>query len=319
MASKRYLVKGRLVRIGKSSIVINTIVHFMLDLYYWWKSERLSPITYSKKKFKESFGRALNLNDPKTLNEKIQWLKIYDYVDKPFYTQCSDKYWVRSYIAKEFGEEYLVPLLFETTDCSKIQYDSFPDCHCIVKPNHSSGDYIIVRDKNEIDFQWLRNECNHWLKTDYYRRSKEWQYKNIERRIIVEKLLEKKDGKIPNDYKLHFINGEFQFVYVSYDREGVNDRCVFDENWNRLPFVWLEKVKYKPTLNTALVPRPASFKKMIEFGTRVAQNFKYVRVDFFDVDGQLFFGEITLCHGGGFDSFFPEEYDLFFGNKLSLK
>ena len=319
MASKRCIIKSRLFEIGKHSIWMNTVYHFVSDVYYWWSIERFSPEDYTKIKFKESFGRELNLESPQTLNEKIQWLKLYYNVNKPFYTQCADKYCVREYIAKEFGEEYLVPLLLETTDCSVLRYDIFPNCHCIVKSNHDSGHFFIVRDKNNVDFRWLRNECKYWLSVDYYKRGKEWQYKNIERRIVVEKLLETKDGKIPNDYKLHFINGEIQFIYVSYDREGVNDRCVYDANWNRLPFVWLEKVKYKSTLNTSDVPRPATLEKMIDFGTRVAQNFKYVRVDFYDVDGKLYFGEITLHHGGGFDSFFPEKYDLFYGNKLNLK
>lgn len=311
-------IKKHLSNIGKHSLFANNVNHLLNNIYYWWSSERYTPEAYTKKKFKEAFGRELDLENPRTLNEKIQWLKLYYNVDKPFYTKCADKFSARDYVAKEFGEEYLVPLLYETTDCSKLGYDTFPDCHCIVKSNHDSGHYYIVRDKNEVDFRWLRNECKYWLSVDYYKRGKEWQYKNIERRIIIEKLLETKDGKIPNDYKLHFINGELQFIYVSYDREGVNDRCVFDASWNRQPFVWLEKVKYKPTLNTADVPKPASLNKMIEFGTRIAQNFKYVRVDFYDVDGKLYFGEITLHHGGGFDSFFPEEYDLYFGKKLNL-
>lgn len=312
--------KGKqwLKSISHSGVLASNIVHLVCNVYYWFTCERYSPETYCKKVFKSTFGRDLDLEHPKTLNEKIQWLKLYYNVDKPFYTQCADKYGARDYIAKEFGEEYLVPLLFETKDVSQITAGNIPDCHCIVKSNHDSGHYYIIRDKNDVDFKWLRNECRYWLSIDYYKRGKEWQYKNIERRIIVEKLLETKSGKIPNDYKLHFINGELQFIYVSFDREGVNDRCVYYADWTRAPFVWLEKVKYKPSLNTAEVPRPATLEKMIAFGTKVARNFKYVRVDFYDVDGKLYFGEITLHHGGGFDSFFPEKFDLLYGQKLSL-
>lgn len=319
MANVKKIAKQQLAFVGKKSVFLNNLVHKFWDIWYWWSSERFTPEAYAKRKFKKTFGRALDLENPQTLNEKIQWLKLYYNVEKPFYTQCADKYGARAYIAKEFGKEYLVPLLFETRDVRQLTPEHLPDCKCIVKSNHDSGHYYIIRDKKDVDFRWLRNECKYWLSVDYYKRGKEWQYKNIERRIVVEKLLETKEGKIPNDYKLHFINGELQFIYVSYDREGVNDRCVYDEHWNRLPFVWLEKVKYRPTLNTADVPRPKTLDKMVEFGTRVAQNFKYVRVDFYDVDGKLYFGEITLHHGGGYDSFIPEKYDLIYGQKLSLE
>ena len=128
--------------------------------------------------------------------------------------------------------------------------------------------------------------------------------------------MQTKSGKIPNDYKLHYINGELQFVYVSFDREGVNDRCTYDSNWNRLPFVWVPKDTYRPSMNTADVPCPESFDLMKKFGAEIAKNFKYVRVDFYDVDGKLYFGEITLYHGSGFDVFFPEKYDQIYGAKM---
>lgn len=308
------VLKSFILRLDKNPVVGPVYQRFAR----WYFQERYSPEKWAKKHFKDVFGRELDLNNPQTLNEKIQWLKLYYNVDNPFYTQCADKYGMREYVAKEFGEEYLVPLLYNTKDWRDIKYENIPDCHCIVKANHTSAQYFIIRDKDTVDFEWLRKECKSWLKTNYYKLGKEWQYKNIERRIIVEKLLETKSGKIPNDYKLHFINGEFQFIYVSYDREGLNDRCLYDENWNRLPFVWLDEKNYKPSLNSSDVPKPETFEKMLEFGKKVAQNFKYVRVDFYDVDGKLYFGEITLHHGGGFDKFFPEEYDLYYGKKLDL-
>ena len=126
-----------------------------------------------------------------------------------------------------------------------------------------------------------------------------------------------KEGKLPNDYKLHYINGKLQFIYVSFDRQGINDRCVYDENWNRLPFVWVPKQTYRENMNTAKVPCPATFDLMKKYGAEIAKDFKYVRVDFYDVDGILYFGEITLYHGSGYDSFFPEEYDEYFGKLIS--
>lgn len=272
---------------------------------------------YVRESFKKAFGRDINLDNPQTLNEKMQWLKLHE--RKDFHTTLADKYAARFYIAKEFGEEYLVPLLYETTDYRDITPDIIPACNCILKTNHGCGGHLIIRgNKNQIDFVRLREELRYQLKTNYYNKTREWQYKNIKPRIIIEKLLETKEGKIPNDYKLHFINGEFQFIYISFDREGINDRCIYDRNWNRMPFMWTGAKSYKPSMNSTDVPKPATFDKMIEFGERIAKMFKLVRVDFYDVDGKLYFGEITLHHGSGTDVFYPEQYDLIYGEKLKL-
>ena len=307
-------------KMSQSSLFGLRIANAITKIVTYFTSEIWSAESVSKRFFKKSFGRDLNLKNPQTLNEKINWLKLRYNVNNDFYTQCADKYGVRDYLAKEFGEEYLIPLLFVTEDYRDLVPENIPDEHCIIKATHDSGGhYLIVRDKTNIDYKRLRENFRFWLSNNYYRSGKEWQYKNIVPRIVIEKLLETKNGKIPNDYKLHFINGELQFIYVSFDREGVNDRCTYDKDWNRLPFVWVPAHTYKPTMNSSIVPRPASLEKMIEFGSRIARNFKYVRVDFYDVDGKLYFGEITLHHGGGCDHFFPDKYDLYYGEKLKLE
>ena len=127
-----------------------------------------------------------------------------------------------------------------------------------------------------------------------------------------------KSGKIPNDYKLNYLNGELAFVYVSLDREGRNYRNIYDQNWIPLHFKWANKYKINKTMRGPEIPAPDSFLKMKELGSEIAKLFPYVRVDFYDVDGKLFFGEVTLCHGGGFDKFEPLEMDTHFGNKLTI-
>lgn len=299
----------------------------VLPLYLRHRYQEIVELLYSKlvsdkvflnRLFKRHFQREVDFSHPRTLNEKIQWLKIND--RKDFHTVCADKYAVRKYIGDTFGQEYLVPLLFSTSDHRDLTPGNLPDCDCIIKANNGCGGHTIVRDNNRdsLDFPRLREEFRHALKTNYYYRTREWQYKNIPPRIIIEKLLETRDGKIPNDYKFHYINGELQFIYVSYDREGVNDRCIYDGDWNRLPFIWIGRESYRDSINRTDVPRPATLEKMKEFGAIVARNFKLVRVDFYDVDGVLYFGEITLHHGSGRDHFFPEEYDVIFGDKLKL-
>lgn len=292
----------------------NRIIEFYVKINTLMNSDE----AIIKKMFRSSFGREINLQNPITLNEKMSWLKLN--VHDPFHTIVADKYKVRKYIADTFGEEYLIPILYQTEDYRDIKPENIPDTNCIMKTTHGCGGHQIFRGntKYEIDYNLLREKFRHNLAVNYYGLTREWQYKNIKPRIIIEKLLETKDGKIPNDYKLHFINGEFQFIYISYDREGINDRCIYDRNWNRMPFMWVGRQSYRPTMNTTEVLKPSTFEKMIELGSIVAKRFKLVRVDFYDVDGKLYFGEITLHHGSGGDTFFPEEYDTIYGNKLKL-
>lgn len=309
---------GKLAKSIRDYNLFGAIVYYtLLRLKIFFSCEIFSAKYVSKRKFEKVFAKELNLENPKTLNEKMQWLKLYEKND--FTTALVDKYVVREYLKDKFGGEYLIPLLFQTTNYRDIIPQNVPDIPCIIKSNHNSGTYQIIRDKSKVDFCRLRVKCRFWLSYNYYNCSKEWQYKNIKpRRLIIEQLLETKEGKIPNDYKLHYIAGELQFVYVSFDREGVNDRCMYDKDWNRLPFVWVPANTYRSSMNTSVVPCPKSFEKMKEFGAIIAKDFKYVRVDFYDVDGRLYFGEITLHHGGGTDKFFPEEYDEIYGNKLNL-
>lgn len=303
-----------------SIVIKQRIINTCKRVYLFFVYEIWSAKTVTFRLFKKSFGYKLDLNNPQTLNEKINWLKLYENVDNLFLTQCADKFGAREFLAKEFGEEYLIPLLFQTTNPKDIIRENLPDFPCIIKATHDSGGhYYIVRDPSKMNYPLMQENFRYWLSMNYYKIGKEWQYKNITPRIVVEKLLVTKDGKIPNDYKLHFLNGELQFIYVSYDREGVNDRCTYDREWNKMPFVWVPAESYRETMNTSDVPRPASLERMIEFGSKIASRFKYVRVDFYDVDGKLYFGEITIHHGGGMDHFFPNEYDLVYGKKLHLK
>lgn len=270
-----------------------------------------------KRDFKRHFGYKLNLQNPQTLNEKLNWMKLYD--RERWHSFYADKYVARDYFTRTFGEEHVIPLLFETKDVSQLRPENISEFPCIVKANHSCGQWKIIRDPNDVDWGKLRRDARFWITENWYNCGKEYQYKFIERRIIVEKLLQTKDGKIPNDYKLHFINGEIAFIYVSVDREGGNYRCIYDKDWNKLPFVWIESWKYKEGLNAVDVPRPDSLDEMIRMGTEIAKKFpRYIRVDYYDCDGHIYFGEITFHHGGAYDQFFPKEYDLVYGKKLTL-
>lgn len=289
----------------------------MYELWLLKNYRRFSPEQIIRRRFRRIFGREIDLKHPQTLNEKIQWLKLNERHD--YYPICADKYAMKQWVTDLLRtDQYNVPVIYHTPNWRDISAETITHFPCIVKPNHSSHDFIILRSKEDVNWSQLRRRCRFWLKRNYYLESQEWQYRDIPRQIVVEPLLETKEGKIPNDYKLNYFNGMLEFVYVSYDREGINARCVFDESWKVIPFYWgnLNQKEYVPC--PVNIPEPASFEKMKEIGMKIAKYFKYVRVDFYDVDGTLYVGEITLHHGGGFDKFRPDEYDTIYGEKLVL-
>jgi hypothetical protein len=280
------------------------------------KSDCKSDEKYLSELFYKRHGFKLNLRKPKTLNEKIQWLKINNRAD--FHTQLADKYAIRDYISKNIGEEYLIPLVYHTQNYKDIKPENLPDYPFIIKANHDSGSYKIVKDKSQIDWDKLRVDCRWWLSNNYYWFEREWQYKNITPRIIVEKLLVLKSGIIPFDYKLNVIKGKVEFIYVSLDRENANKRNIYDRNWEPLYFTWANKNKNIQELRGAEIEKPKTIDRMIEIAEEIGALFPYVRVDFYDVDGKIYFGEITQHHGGGFDQIQPIELDYKYGDLIDL-
>lgn len=274
-------------------------------------------IAATQRKYRKLYGKDINLDKPETLNEKILWLKLNDRT--PLHTLCADKYTVRKYLSEKFGDNCLIPLLYETDNPDNISMENIPDEPCIIKASHSQGDMLIVRDKKALDLKRLKFEMKIWLKRNLYYETQEWQYKDCKPRIIIEKLLQDRNGRIPNDYKLHFINGKLEFVYCSVGRETANKRNIYDANWNPLYFSWVEPHKDVTNIRGEEIPAPESYEEMKRIGSEIAKDFPYyVRVDFYDVDGKLYFGEITFHHGSGFDMFKPVKFDIEFGRKLNL-
>lgn len=278
------------------------------------------------KQWKARRGYNLDWNNLKTLTEKMQWLKVYE--RNSLYTILVDKVKVKEWLEQRFGNYAIIPNYGVYSSCEEINFSLLPNSF-VLKCNHDSGSVYICYDKQSgiiydkhmlpLDFATVKKQLKKALENNFYYKHREWAYKNIRPRIICEQLLRCRNGKIPNDYKLFYINGVFQFVYLSYARETINDRCTFDKDWRRLPFVWVEKEVYKEGINTSIVECPKSFDDMIKYGEEIAKHFKFVRVDFYDVDGKMYFGEITPFHSAGFAQFFPEEYDLIYGKKLKLR
>ena len=274
-----------------------------------WAEQKISAT------YKRIFGSEPDLEHPETLNEKLQWLKLHE--RSAFYTRCVDKYAARD-IWRTYGEEGLVPLLMRTRDVRRLNADELPEEPFIVKCNAGYGCNIIVRDKRLLNYKKLQCECKKWLVRNYFYQSQEYAHRRVKPCILVEKLLLDKNGTIPNDYKLHFFNGKLEFIYCSVDREGADYRCIYSPDWKRMDMEWVVKSRHKGGLYGPDIKPPASLPQMIRTGRRLSRKFSYVRLDFYDVDGKMYYGEITLYHGSGYDSFRPEQMDLYYGKKLML-
>lgn len=274
---------------------------------------------YVSQKYRFQMKRPLELNPPKTLNEKINWLKLYE--RNSLLTQCADKYAVREFVSKIIGKEYLVPLYFVTNKPKDIVPEVFSKVPCIIKTNHDSGGGIFIYQKSGVDWGSIQKKLNRRLKRNYYKESREWQYKNIKPCIIVEKLLQDGSGKIPNDYKLHCFNGKVRMISVDIDRGTDNhNRNWFNVKWQREPYRWSSRKSNGKMTDPSDEPieRPSTLDKMIELSEKLAGSFDYVRVDWYDVEDRLYFGELTFHHDGGYRPILPKEWDLKLGNELRI-
>ena len=298
---------------GDIGFYLEVLIYKIYNLKSYFKSDKKKIET----KFEKIFSRKVNWESPQTLNEKIQWLKLFGFED--FHTICADKYRVREYLLKKFGDNRCqIPILYVTDDWRNITLDNIPDVPCVVKANHTQGDVWIIKKKDEVDIDKLRTDCRWALRRNLYYETQEPQYRDIKPLIIIEKLLLDHEGRIPNDYKLHFFNGKLEFIYCSIGRETINKRNIYDAEWKPLHFNWSGKTRNIKNKRGPEIPPPPSFEEMKRMGSEIAKDFKYVRVDFYDVDGIPYLGEITLHHGSGTDVFVPEEYDNIYGAKLNL-
>lgn len=264
--------------------------------------------TYIKYKFKKYLDYELNLENPQTFNEKLQWLKLYDRT--PIHTQCADKFLARNFVKEKIGEKYLIPLIFVTQNPEDINITSLPNFPVIIKPNHSRGAYII-KDKNTYKFNTLQKKLKKELKINFYHRTREWQYKNIKPLIIVEKLLTDEKGQIPNDYKFLCMNGKVELIQVDTNRFQKHEKTLYDINWNKQDFEF--NFPKGPDIE-----EPILLNEMIKISEILSKSFDFVRVDLYTINNQIFFGELTFHPAGGFGWFKPREIDLALGKKLLL-
>ncbi len=267
---------------------------------------------YLKDWFYRCTGNELNLDNPQTFNEKIQWMKLYD--STPLKTQLADKYLVRDWVKEKIGEEYLIPLLGVWENFADIDFDKLPD-KFVLKTNHGSAWNIIVTDKNKLNKQDAKRKFDEWLHTNFaYKAGLELHYKNIKPLIIAEKYIETDDGDL-KDYKFLCFNGEVKYIWVDKDRYSGHKRNLYDIDWNLLPQKISEGRLWSNFKNCN---KPKNFEKMLEFAKILSKNLAFVRVDFYENKNKLYFGELTFTSASGVHIFTPSSFNLELGQLIDL-
>ena len=259
------------------------------------------------------FKHFCNLKNPQTFNEKLQWLKLND--RKELYTTLVDKYEVKKYVANIIGEEYIIPTLGIYNNFDEIDFDKLPN-QFVIKCTHDSEGIVICKDKSKLNIKEAKEKIEKCLKYNFYYIGREWPYKNVKPRIIVEEYMEDKDKTTDlKDYKFMCFNSKMKCCFVCFDRDENNNPLIniYDPKWNKMPF------QRKSEGSNRVLKKPNQYEKMIELAEILSKGMPFARIDFYAVDNKIYFGEITLYPAGGFKKFDPDEYDKILGDWLELK
>lgn len=260
-------------------------------------------------------GKKLDLKNPQTFNEKLQWLKLYDRC--PEYTTMVDKYAVKQWVADRIGEEYIIPTLGVWDSFDDIDFDQLPG-QFVLKCTHSSGDVVICKDKSSFDKTQSRAQLIECLNKDLYTIAREWPYKNVPRRIIAEQYMEDQETQELRDYKFFCFNGAPDCVMLCYDRySDLGTKFLFfDENWE------LKKYNFRgmQTSGDLSYLKPYNINEMFRLAEVLAKETKapFLRVDLYEINHRVYFGELTFYPASGFDNNILPEADKYFGNKVRL-
>lgn len=266
---------------------------------------------YLKRRFKLMLGYDLDLDNPRSFNEKIQWLKLYD--RRPEYTVMVDKVKAKQYVAGIIGEEHIIPTLSVWNDPDEIDFNALPE-RFVLKCNHNSGSGVyICRDKSKLEISRVKAELRKGLRQNYYLHGREWPYKNVERRILAEQYMDDGNHELM-DYKLMCFNGVVRCCFTCTERFSGNGLKVtfFDNDWNVMPFERHYPKSDKP------IKKPVCYGQMIEFAEHLSHGIPFVRVDFYEINGVVYFGELTFYPGDGMEEFSPIEWDYKLGDWITL-
>ena len=274
---------------------------------------RLKDEEYIKLLYESIFGKKLDLDNPQTFNEKLQWLKLHD--RNELYKKLVDKYEVKKYVESIIGKEYIIPTINKYEKFDEIKFDELPN-QFVLKCTHDSGGIVICKDKKQLDIDNARKKINKSLKNNFYYMFREWPYKNVKPRIIIESFMDDGVNSQLVDYKLQCFWGKVDNILVCVDRDketGVKYHY-FDTNWKYLKYCPYPGINEK-NIN---ISKPKQLDKMIKIAERLSAGIPEVRIDLYIIHGKIYFGEYTFFTNGGFDTTITSDADIILGEKLKL-
>ena len=299
----------KIKKILKKNEIIMSIYYRCRKFYY---KNFFSDEGFIRKKFKKNVGRELDLKTPVKFNDKLQWLKLHWH--DPLAAKCSDKFAVRKFVKDRIGKEYLNELYGVYESVNDINFNYLPK-QFVLKATHGSSFNIICKNKDKIKWEKEKQKMNRWLKTNFFWHTREWVYKDIDPKIICEKYLKDKNNKPPDDYKIFCFNGEPKLIQVDFNKFSNPRRNYYeyDSGWQ---FIDAE-VEFSNNPGVK-ISELKNLDKMLELSKILSDGFPHVRVDFYNIDGKIIFGELTFFHGSGIRSSRPESLKIKMGNWLKL-
>jgi len=281
-------------------------------------SKNMSDEKFAKMKYKENTGQSLDFANPITYNEKLWWLKLNN--RDPLLTTCSDKFEVRSYVEEKGLKHILTTIHGVYDDAKKVDFDKLPD-KVFIKCTHGSGTNVIFDRTKSFNKEKFQKKFNYSLKQNYYLQSREWNYKNIKPRLVIEEILEDKDNTSLIDYRFLCFEGKVKLIFIDTHTaasDGSHNpnalRNVYDINFN-----YLDIKVGREQFDANLLSRPENFDKMIKYAEILSKPFPHCRVDLYNIKGEILFGEITFYPGGGTQKIRPFEWDIKLGSWINIK
>lgn len=293
---------------------LHTLLHtprIFMKKFAGTKLFRLLPDKLALKiQYKNVFLESLDLKNPQSFNEKLQWLKLYN--RKPEYTAMVDKYEAKKIAADMMGYDHIIPSYGVWNSFDEINFDELPD-QFVLKCTHGSGDVVIVKDKKTLDINDARNKITRSLRKNYYKIAREWPYKNVTPRVIAEKYMHDDSGEL-KDYKIYCFDGQAKMMMISSNRFSAEQTRFdfFDEEFNWLDIIWGNpKSDTKPQ-------KPEAFEEMMMWASKMSSGIPQVRMDFYAIDGKVYFGEFTFFDGAGFEQITPRQWGERLGSWIQL-
>jgi hypothetical protein len=267
---------------------------------------------YLQNYWKERMGYYMDFDHPQTFNEKLQWLKLYD--RNPQYTVMADKVAVKDYVSNLIGMEHIIPTLGVYDNFDEIDFNTLPE-QFVIKCSHDSGSVVVCKDKAALDVDKIRESFTKSLKSNWYEIGKEWAYKNVQPKIIIEQYMQDCRQDSLTDYKFYSFNGEPKFLYVSYNLSDHENAFInyLTIDWQSTPF---HRQDYKENPN--LPVKPKHYDQMVKFCRLLSKNIPFVRVDFYEINSIVYFSELTFYPGCGMTPFIPNEWDNKVGEYITV-